>query len=461
MVNHGIDKLAGEMAGADLGDPRLGRRLGLMTRKLAVQPTVSFPTAFSSSELEAAYRFFSNPVVTPERILSAHFDGTRRRAVAEGTALVVHDSTKFSFRAEGKREGLGRLMTSGQTFFGHAALVLAADGTRRPLGVGGVMTWARDEGTTENEQLRWRELVDTTARNLHGSSLIHLMDREADDYGLFAHLFAGGHRFIVRSMHNRLLIAGYAGDARKLDDAVARIERVVELDAKLSKRVDGSRSPVQKRIHPSRASRTATLAIGAARVTLRRPGPPHNYALPDSLSLNVVRVWEPDPPPGQSAVEWILLTTEPTETVEDLVRVVDQYRARWTIEEFFKALKTGCAYEARQLGDYAALVNALAVFAPIACRMLALRSEARRVSDAPATDILAEDEIDVLRALGRTPLPPSPTVRDALLAVAALGGHIKYSGEPGWLTLARGCAELRTLTRGWQAAKLQQACDQR
>lgn len=459
MVNYGIDRLANEMAAADFSDPRLGRRLGLMTHKLAAQPTVSFPKAFTSAELEAAYRFFSNPIVTPDRILSAHFDATRARSVAEETVLVVHDSTKFSFRADGKREGLGRLMTSGQTFFGHAALVLAADGTRRPLGVGGLMTWVRDEGTTESEHMRWRELVDTTARHLHGANLIHVMDREADDYALLAHLFAGRHRFIIRSMHNRLLVPESTGDARKLDDAVVTIERVVELDAKLSKRADASRSPVQKRIHPSRASRVATLAVGATRVTLRRPAS-QSDTLPDSLSLNVVRVWEPAPSPGQPAVEWILLTTEPTETSEDLVRVVDMYRARWTIEEFFKALKTGCAYEARQLGDYTSLVNALAVFAPIACRMLALRTEARRVPDSPATDILAEDELNVLRVLGRRPLTAAPTARDVLLAIAELGGYIKYSGEPGWLTLARGCAELRTLTRGWRAAKLQQTCDQ-
>jgi Transposase DNA-binding/Transposase DDE domain len=460
MVSHCIETLAKEVAAADFADRRLGRRLGLMTQKLAAQPTASFPKAFSSAELEAAYRFFSNPVVTPERVLSAHFDATRTRSLSEETVLVIHDSTKFSFRADGKREGLGRLMTSGQTFFAHAALVVAADGTRRPLGMGGILTWVRDDEATENEHVRWRGLVDTSVGHLHDAALIHIMDREADDYALLAHLCGGGHRFIVRSMQNRLLVAQCENDARKLADAIVRIERVVELDAKLSKRVDGSRSPVQKRIHPSRASRVASLAVGTTRVTVRRPQT-QSHALPDNLSLNIVRVWEPEPPPGESPIEWTLLTTEPTATTEDLLRVVDCYRDRWTIEEFFKALKTGCSYETRQLGDYAALVNALAVFAPIACRMLALRTEARRVSDAPATDILAEDEIEVLRVLGRMPLPASPTTRDALLAVAALGGHIKYSGDPGWLTLARGCAELRSLTRAWRAAKIQSTCDQR
>jgi hypothetical protein len=43
----------------------------------------------------------------------------------------------------------------------------------------------------------------------------------------------------------------------------------------------------------------------------------------------------------------------------------------------------------------------------------------------------------------------------------ALGGHIKYAPDPGWLTLARGFEKLETLTKGWRAAKLQLGNDQR
>lgn len=62
--------------------------------------------------------------------------------------------------------------------------------------------------------------------------------------------------------------------------------------------------------------------------------------------------------------------------------------------------------------------------------------------------------------MGRVQLPDQPTQREVLLAVAALGGHIKWNGDPGWLTLARGYADLVMPTAGWEAAKLQQARDQ-
>ncbi len=96
------------------------------------------------------------------------------------------------------------------------------------------------------------------------------------------------------------------------------------------------------------------------------------------------------------------------------------HRRAGSNEEYFKALKTGCAYDDRQLGDYESLVNALAVFAPIACTLLALRSQTRRDPDAAAERVLAASQLEVLRALGRLPLPPVPSTRDALLAVAAL-----------------------------------------
>ena len=62
--------LSEELADADLGDVRLGRRLGLLVDRLAERPGESFPKALDDAELEAAYRFFGNDQVTPEAILA-------------------------------------------------------------------------------------------------------------------------------------------------------------------------------------------------------------------------------------------------------------------------------------------------------------------------------------------------------------------------------------------------------
>ena len=459
--------VAEELGRSKFRDRRLSCRLQGLAERLVANPSLSFPKALvDDAELEGAYRFFGNPLVTPELILSGHFDGTRERCCKEDTVLVVHDSTTISFREDGRRRGLGRLQTSNQTFFAHVALALADDSTHRPLGIAGIATWVRRDDDKASEYERWGQMVHEVEARHAPAKIIHVMDREADDYPLFSQLVEAGQRFVIRSTHNRLLadhLVGY----EKLGEVLANLEIVVERDAKLSGR-KAAEAPGKKAIHPPRAPRTAKLSIGAETVSLKRPKPhprdteeKRRKVLPPSLSVNVVRVWESDPPDGQPAIEWVLLTTEPIECAEDVLRIVDRYRARWTIEEYFKALKTGCIYEERQLGDYESLVNALAVFAPIACSLLAMRSEARRSPDAPADSVLTALQLEVLQALGRKPLPPVPTARDVLLAVAALGGHIKYSGDPGWLTLGRGYSELLVLTRGWEAAKLQLARDQR
>ncbi|WP_437608127.1 transposase [Sorangium sp. So ce834] len=182
--------------------------------------------------------------------------------------------------------------------------------------------------------------------------------------------------------------------------------------------------------------------------------------MPATLSLQVVRVWELAPPPGEAPVEWVLLTNEPLESDEQLTQLVDWYRARWMVEEFFEALKTGCAYEKRQIEDLHGLRNVLALFAPIAWHPLLLRSEARRAPEQPASAVLTPTQLEVLRAFARKPLPENTTARDAFLAIAALGGHLRRNGEPGWQTLGRGYEQLLILAQGWSAAKEAEKCDQ-
>ena len=203
-------------------------------------------------------------------------------------------------------------------------------------------------------------------------------------------------------------------------------------------------------IHPPRHTRVARLAFSASQVDFERP----RYAdksLAETVSLNVVHVVELDAPPGEKPVEWTLFTSEPVRTAADILRVVDIYRARWTIEEFFKALKTGCSFEERQLESLHALKNALAIFLPIAWRLLLLRSLSRQDVDAPADLALTPTQLDVLRAVAKRPLAPHPTAKQALLAIAALGGHITNNGPPGWQVLARGYHDLLLLEIGWIA----------
>jgi hypothetical protein len=455
-----IAALASEVAGSNFDDKRLNARLKLLVEQLAKDPRASLPKSFDSAGLEAAYRFFSNPRVTPEDILQSHINATRSRCEAQGDYLVVHDSTTFSYRFDGERNGLGRIQPSNtksaQVLFAHVSLALAADGTRRPLGIAALKTWTRGPKPTGVERKRWEEQIRVSSDQLDGlKHAIHVADREADNYEMFQSLLKDGHRFVVRCQYDRKLetSAGIANLRAQLSSISSTVKREVPLTRRKPRRTE-----INRKIHPARAKRMATLSIAAATVALIKPT--ESRARAKTQTINVVRVWEENPPEGAAPIEWILYTSEPIETPEQQLAVVDYYRARWTIEEYFKAIKTGCDFEKKQLQDFESLINLLATFAPIAYRLLLLRSEVARAPDEPASTVLSTDEIDVLRARGRIKLPAAPTIHDAYLAIAALGGHIKYSGKPGWLTLARGWEKLELLVEGWVAAKLQPRRDQ-
>jgi hypothetical protein len=411
---------------------------------MSSKPDSSFPKAMSRAELEGAYRFFANPQVTAEAILAPHVRETLTRVQQDAVTLVVHDSSTLSFNSDGYREGLASISNYKQQFTLHCSLAVRADGSRRPQGVLVASEHVPVGKRGGQHQDRWGEHIRAIAGlGLRAESVVHVMDREADDYEVFELLAQLGGRFVVRMQHNRQL-----AENGRVREALVEVRAEVERAVPLSKRSKPAGAK-QKKIHPPRAERLAKLCFGACRAEIKRPASA-TRARTEQIGLNVVYVWEADPPAGESPIEWVLYTSEPIDTIEQLLRVVDWYRARWVIEEYFKALKTGCAIEERQLGDLHSLSNAMALLMPIAWQLLLLRSEARERPDTPATELLSTDELDVLRAAARRPLPAHPTIQDAMLAIAALGGHLKHNGPPGWQTLARGHQELRALVTGWR-----------
>lgn len=458
-----VQAIADEIACGNFSDPRLVRRLRMIMEAAAAKPSTSLPKMFKSAgELEAAYRFFANPMVTLYAILAPHFDATRERARRESCVRALHDQTEFAYRRQGHRQGLSE--GAYQSFSAHVSLLVSGDEHRRPLGLAGIHTWIRggDKGVTA--QSFWLKQIRATAQML-GPDIrpVHICDRGAEDFVLLHELLASKDRFVIR-VGNRYTESGPGGEHMKLREVMATVAHLSERSAKVNPRRRESDARVRK-IHPPRDARTVELNISACSVVLARPSSKAVRARGEyfakTIEVNAVRVWEPNPPAGETPIEWFLFTNEPIATAADLCAIVEHYRARWVIEEYFKALKSGCSFEKRQLGDYEGLVNALGVFAPLAYNVLLLRTKARATPDAPASTVASEEQIEVLRALGRRKLPDRPTARDVLLAVAALGGHIQYAPDPGWLTISRGYEDLELLTRGWRAGKLQQAYDQR
>lgn len=466
-----------EIAGVQLGDARLAARAVSLVETLAVSPEESFPDRVKDdSELEALYRFVNNERVSFEGLLAPHVQATASRAAAAGQVLVLHDTTTFSFGGETPRRGLGRIKKGGQGFSAHTGLVVrASDG--EPLGVVGAVPVVRDAPLKPRaatrakvydhprEFERWGTLVDQSIERLPGCTPIHVMDREADAYPLFCKLRKAGQDFVIRCKDDRVLDVPHGDKTRPrhLYDAVDRAPLMLTREVELSTKRPDRMARLRKT--RGRMMRTAFLRVTATSVDVRHP--PYTAGksrtgsdLPRAVPLNVVHVYEVDTPEGQEPVEWLLYTTLSVEMAEQVAAVIDHYRRRWLIEEYFKALKTGCAYEKRQLESKHALLNALGLFIPIAWRLLTLRYLARETPNLSALRILSARQLEILRARDKVSLSAQPTVREAMLAVAAEGGHIKNNGEPGWRVLARGYEQLLQIEIGYVLGQARRRWDQ-
>jgi hypothetical protein len=432
----------------------------------------------SDAALEAFYRFINNVGFGAADIVAPHIAATAKRAKAAGTVIAVHDTTMMEYGAT--RLDLGT--TTGGKHFGfvaHAVLLMAEqDGL--PLGIAHLETFNRSgkkwqkrrkhgqrtrvhSHDKNRESLRWLRGLHAVERARPGRfEAIHVTDAEGDFFELLASVHTQRARFVIRAGQlDRLVMNGrHMCSVREVADKIApRTSWKVQLTER--KHPPGSNRSVKRR-YPARSARTAKVAVGAARITIGKTRYSDVEATP--LEISVVRVWEPKPPEGESAVEWVLFTTEDTSSAGALRRIVEIYRKRWVIEDYFKALKSGCSLEKRQVESYNALTKVLALFAPIAYRLLLLRGWERTNSRAAAIRVFSRIDLHLMACAPANHGRPAPkTIADAMALLARLGGHIRNNGKPGWQTLAWGYEKLLLMKLGWVAAtsgKFQQKCDQ-
>lgn len=454
-----------EYEGVRLGDRRLDRRLERILPQLLVAPGDSFPEQMESeADQEALYRFLGNSRVTMDALLVGHRQQTLRRMEGQSLVRVIHDTTEFVF--DGDREGLSVVQSDDQHrgFLAHFALAVSADEKRSPLGILGVRPFIkehRQRGLTnsqknllklhtprdEKKSSRWEKLALDVVHDLPmGVEAIHLMDQEADDFAIFSALSSAKTRFVIRVEANRKTDEGL-----RLDAVLAQQPPQPFRQITVARRTKKAAT----KAHPERAERVAELQVRVARVQLPRPYTSREAELSE-LAVQVVHVFEPSPPSGEVPIDWVLVTSEPVCAITEVEAVVDHYRARWVIEEYFKALKTGCAFERRQLTTLVGLLRALGLFVPMAWTLLALRNLGRDQPDRDARDLFTHEQLTMLRALlekRRRRFAEQPTVRDAMLGIAALGGHIKNNGDPGWQVLGRGFRRFCEYEEAWNLAR--------
>jgi hypothetical protein len=422
-------------------------------------------------ETKAACRLLGSKFVNHPLLLSGHVARSIDRARAHEEVLAVQDTTTFSFADRAPIEGLGPVDSALriQGFLAHT-LLLVAPGSGEVVGVGHQQVWARpwtaktrDERADQRrkrprESEHWWEgqqglaLAMGRTRGTDGKwsvpdaktpRIIAVFDREGDIYEALEAVLALGHGYVIRAVRNRSLAAPYVPpDAEK--DPIGYSMDAVEVAPSLGVTV------LQVPRRADQPPRDATLSLRSAALLLR---PPKNRGRKgDPVQVNMLLVREEAPPPGVEPLCWYLLTSEPCFTPEAAAAVVHRYRLRWRIEEFHMGLKTGCGVERTQLESFSALRNLVAIASVVAWRLLSLRDAARAGAATVPPHLVGGMQLRVLRLL-EPRLPANPSARDALRAIAMLGGFMgrKGDGEPGWRTLWWGYQRLLAAELGASA----------
>ena len=446
----------------EIGDKRLTRRLVEYAARQAEQPGASAHAVCQGSGAlkEGTFRFLRNDRVEPEAIAEGGFRSVADRLEAGVDVLVIEDTTTLNYHHEvaGELGEIGGVKDHPtRAFLVHSALAVARKGGE-VHGLLDQVWWTRvgarsvsksKRAYRDKEAYKWQRSSERVrARVSNTASLVWLCDREADIHEYLVDKCEHGDRFVVRAMHDRLLVDSHKRLWQHMRAQPVRLEREVEIGQRGKQR---GANPKE-----SRPARTATVQVRAGRVTLcikdqkgGKRGEP--------LTVGAVYVVEPQAPEGVEPLEWMLLTTEPIDTDEQAVAVIECYERRWLIEEYHKVWKTGCRVEMRRLQTADNLQREGVILAFIATRILALNLAMRANPDKPCDEVLPGDAWKCLHASvePHKALPARPPdVAWAYKALAKLAGWIctKRGQLPSHLTIWKGWMRLDERLTGWQLA---------
>lgn len=463
--------LRDEVCGAEFGDQRLNRRLGTMIDSLGASPNLSIPAATDRrAEMEAAYRFFDNDKVTPQKILQPHVDATLERIAQRDVVLLVQDTTELDLtRPTQQVEGAGPMDSEVRRgAFWHP--LMAFDTCGLPLGTVWQKAWARETiecsltaaqknqkrqktPIEEKESLRWIEGIRAgckVAAACPNTKCVCISDSESDVYEFFSEQVSASDdrpsvELLIRAGQTRSTETGnWFEDVR----ATPRLERgSVDVSARKAK-IAATRHKREQ----SRDARTAQVELRATTVTLR---PPKRFdrQLPP-VRVNVVLVEEVDPPKGCEAIQWLLVTTLPINTLDDVRLIVRWYCLRWQIEIFFRTLKSGCRVERRLFEKLPRSLNCVAVYSIVAWRVMYLCRLGRECPDLDCEVVFSPSEWKSVYSVVYRTKPPrqAPRLNDIIRLIATLGGYVdRKKTQPGPQTLWTGLQRLHCFSIAWDS----------
>jgi hypothetical protein len=465
-----LSTIESEVSECEFGDVRLKRRLESIVTQFSHHPTLNTPGAMKTKlELDNCYSFFDHPEVTPQKILSTHRNRTIERILSQKVSLLVQDTSEAELtRPNQQVVGAGPLSCqSRQGVYLHPLIAYTPE--KLNLGLVWLHAWARQSIDTERtakqkskhletipieakESYRWLEgqrEARQVAELCPDTQCVLVCDSEADIYEVFSEPRDTSHarslELLIRGCHDRA-----TDEVGK--HLLAKV-RETEVLHGLTIEVSGRKSKVEidtSARGKSRLARTAQVDVRACPVTLN---PPDRFdrQLP-AITLNVVLIEESAPPPGEVPIRWILLTTLPIGDLEQILTIVNYYVCRWTIENYFKILKSGCRIEERLYETLDRELNAIAVYMIVAWRIQLFCHLGRACPEMDCSVLFEESEWKAVYIIATRKQPPDqpPTTNEIIRLIATLGGYLpRKNNEPGYQTLWIGMQRMRDLAHAY------------
>lgn len=458
-----------EVAGADLGDERLDVRLEVILSALGNRPNLSIPAACGGrAEMEAAYRFFDNDKVTFDKGLESHIARSKERLAEQKVGLLVQDTSEVELaRPEQQVMGVGSLDGSRSGFLLHEMQAFTPEGI--PLGTVWAEILNRTDGVSpasesEKKQKRKRAPIEEKesmcwltglrqareiAQQLPEVQCVCVADSEADIYELFAEP-QGEHpvHWLIRACHDRALATDSTEPMR-----AQVLTTPVWYEVELLIRGRKAKAIEQDRVrNQNRETRQAKVAVRATTLTLRPPWRSDRDLPP--VTVNVVLVREPNPPAGEPRAEWILVTTLPIDTSDQVRTIVAYYCVRWNIEILFRTLKSDCRIEQRRFEHVDRLLPCLALYLIVAWRTLFVCRMGRSCPELDCEAIFEPSEWKAVWMAVHKKRPPTkpPRLSAMVHLVARLGGYVERPhNEPGAQTLWIGLQRTYDLAWAWDS----------
>lgn len=415
-----------------LEDTRLSKRLEKILLQMSTNPTSNVNgLSLSKYDKKAYYRFINNSKVYSENLMLSYQAYSVSEALSSSNVILsVQDTTELDFTGNRSSANLDCLEYEHKKgFYLHNHLLLNDLGV--PYGLFSQQFYAyklEDLGKakerkyadiTTKHSYRWLQEFETLQERFKENTdkiVISISDREGDIHEVLQARKYEHIHYIVRSKSNRVLSEPTASsDSHTIWEAVA---------SELPSFSYFLKTPTKK---DRNQFRTAHVTVRYTKVCIKASYRKHRKLQP--VDLWIVEASEIEPPVGEDAICWRLLTSVPVESAEIAQKIITYYVLRWVIERFHYVLKQGCKVEELQLETAEALKNTITLHSWNALNVANLAYQSNLMPLTPLIE-MGYDEQDYLLAYryvkhkinANLVKVEKPTLLDFSTLIAQIGG---------------------------------------